>query len=98
MENITFLYNLNLFSQKFFIFCSVSKGLFRDHNLFCFKKGRDTGVPRGFVNQLLSLVRLCDPMDCSMPGFPVFHYLPGSVTLIKCDTVADLGSDQYLGC
>ena len=19
---------------------------------------------------------LCDPMDCSMPGFPVFHYLP----------------------
>jgi len=20
-------------------------------------------------------VRLCDPMDCSTPGFPVFHYL-----------------------
>ena len=19
---------------------------------------------------------LCDPMDCSMPGFPVLHYLP----------------------
>ena len=19
---------------------------------------------------------LCDPMDCSTPGFPVFHYLP----------------------
>ena len=19
---------------------------------------------------------LCDPMDCSMPGFPVFHHLP----------------------
>ena len=19
---------------------------------------------------------LCDPMDCSMPGFSVFHYLP----------------------
>ena len=27
--------------------------------------------------QLLSHVWLCDPMDCSMPGFPVLHYLPG---------------------
>ena len=26
--------------------------------------------------QLLSPVWLCDPMDCSTPGFPVFHYLP----------------------
>ena len=26
--------------------------------------------------QLLSHVRLCDPMDCSMPGFPVHHWLP----------------------
>ena len=25
--------------------------------------------------QLLSHVRLCDPMDCSMPGFPVLHHL-----------------------
>ena len=24
----------------------------------------------------LSHVRLCDPMDCSMPGFPVLHHLP----------------------
>ena len=22
-----------------------------------------------------SVVSLCDPMDCSMPGFPVLHYL-----------------------
>ena len=22
---------------------------------------------------------LCDPINCSMPGFPVFHYLPGFV-------------------
>ena len=28
------------------------------------------------VVQLLSRVGLCNPMDCSMPGFPVFHYLP----------------------
>ena len=28
------------------------------------------------VVQLLTNVRLCDPMDCSMPGFPVLHNLP----------------------
>ena len=26
--------------------------------------------------QLLSRVRLCDPVDCSTPGFPVLHQLP----------------------
>ena len=25
--------------------------------------------------QALSPVQLCDPMDCSMPGFPVLHHL-----------------------
>ena len=29
------------------------------------------------IAQPLSHVQLCDPMDCSMLGFPVFHYLPG---------------------
>ena len=24
----------------------------------------------------LTCPTLCDPMDCSMPGFPVLHYLP----------------------
>ena len=28
------------------------------------------------VIQSLSHARLCDPMDCSMPGFPVLQYLP----------------------
>ena len=28
------------------------------------------------VVQSLSRVRLCNPMDCSTPGFPVLHYLP----------------------
>ena len=28
------------------------------------------------VVQLLSCVQLCDPMDCSTPGFPVHHQLP----------------------
>ena len=30
----------------------------------------------GNVVQLLSHVPLCNPMDCSMPGFPVPHHLP----------------------
>ena len=35
------------------------------------------------VVQLLSCVRLCDPMDCSMPGFPVFHlFLEFAQTLV----------------
>ena len=29
-----------------------------------------------FPIQLLSRVRLCDPMDCSTPGLPVHHQLP----------------------
>ena len=28
------------------------------------------------IVQLLNLIRLCDPMDRSTPGFPVLHYLP----------------------
>ena len=28
------------------------------------------------VVQSLSHIQLCNPMDCSMPGFPVFHYVP----------------------
>ena len=28
------------------------------------------------VVQLLTLIWLCNPMDCSRPGFPVLHYLP----------------------
>ena len=31
---------------------------------------------KGVVVQLLSHVQLCDPMKCSMPGFPVHHLLP----------------------
>ena len=29
-----------------------------------------------FVVQSLSCVKLCDPMNNSMPGFPVLHHLP----------------------
>ena len=30
----------------------------------------------GSVQSLQSCLTLCDPMDCSMPGFPVHHQLP----------------------
>ena len=32
-------------------------------------------LPFAAVVQELGLVRLCNPMDCSMSGFPDFHYL-----------------------
>ena len=36
-----------------------------------------TFSPRvGAVVQLLSCLILCDPMDCSTPGFPVLYHLP----------------------
>ena len=34
-----------------------------------------TGIQFSSV-QLLSHVRLCDPMNCSTPGLPVHHQLP----------------------
>ena len=34
------------------------------------------GLPPRIVVQSLSCVWLGEPMDCSMPGFPVLHYLP----------------------
>ena len=36
---------------------------------------KSTALLRWVVVQLLSPVQLCNPMDCSMPDFPVFHYL-----------------------
>ena len=30
---------------------------------------------KGVAVQSLSLVRLCEHMDCSTPGFPVLHHL-----------------------
>ena len=38
--------------------------------------------------QLLSCVHLCGPMDCSMPGFPVYHQLP-ELTQVHVHRVGD---------
>ena len=32
-------------------------------------------------------VTRCDPMDCSMPGFPVHHHLPSSLKFMSIETV-----------
>ena len=41
--------------------------------------GRSPGEGNGsvqFSSVTQSCLTLCDPMDCSMPGFPVPHQLP----------------------
>ena len=35
----------------------------------------ETGGPEPQATQALTPVALCDPMDCNVPGFPLFHYL-----------------------
>ena len=47
--------------------------------------------------QSLSCVRLCDPMDRSMPGFPVLHYLPElahSHVHDEYDVIMDMNTSQ----
>ena len=39
------------------------------------------------VVQSLSRVRLCDPMDCSIPGFPVLHHILELPQLMSIETV-----------
>ena len=34
-----------------------------------------------------SCLTLCDPMDCSMPGFPVLHHHPGFLKLMSIEMV-----------
>ena len=34
-----------------------------------------------------SCLTLCDPMNCSMPGFPVFHYLLSSLRLLSIESM-----------
>ena len=45
-----------------------------------------------FSSVAQSCLTLCNPMDCSMPGFPVRHQFPTTVakTLQSCPTLCDL--------
>ena len=44
--------------------------------LICFCVFTSIFIIMHCIFQLLSHVRLCDPIDCRTPGFPVLHYLP----------------------
>ena len=41
-------------------------------------------------------LNFCDPMDCSMPGFPVFHYLPSLLRLMSIKSV--MSSNHLILC
>ena len=45
-----------------------------------------------FVVQSLSSIWLCDPMDCSTPGFPVLHHL----SLVKLLSIELVMPSKYL--
>ena len=40
--------------------------------------GRSAGGGGACCSVAQSCLTLCDPMDCSTPGFPVLHHLPES--------------------
>ena len=47
------------------------------HDYFCSRLTFVTGFPWWWCcSAAKSCLTLCNPMDCSMPDFPVFHYLP----------------------
>ena len=39
---------------------------------------------------------LCDPMDCSMPGFPAHHHLPSSLKFMSIESV--ISSNHLILC
>ena len=56
-----------IYAMKAICVCSPDHGIHLAHN---------STSQSPVVVQSLSRVWLCDPMDCSMPGFPVLHHLP----------------------
>ena len=52
------------------------KNIFRVAQLFSSDPDPNIWFHFIVVFQSLSHIQFCDPMGCSMPGFPVFYYLP----------------------
>ena len=54
------------------------------------------------VVQSLSRVWLCNPMDCSTPGFPVLHYLPEFVQThvhwVWCHPTISFSATRFSSC
>ena len=51
---------------------------------------------RKFSSVAQSCPTLCDPMDCSMPGFPVHHQLPELAQLLSIELV--MPSNHLIFC
>ena len=65
-------------SKRFMAICRTKERLLRKKNQF---NGADNnGIVFFSSDQLSSVAKfcpaVCDPMDCSAPGFPVYHQLP----------------------
>ena len=75
-------YCFRIFCKLFFIHLYLMKCKMLQHKPFCLRK-RISGImwiSENFSLQFSSVTQscptLCDPMNCSMPGFPVHHQLP----------------------
>ena len=54
-------------------------------NVLTFQKAVKS--PGGCCSVAKSCPTLCDPMNCNVPGFPVFYYLPRWLKLVSIELV-----------
>ena len=58
------------------------------------------GLPQGFLplccSMYKSLPTLCDPMDCSTPGFPILHCLPEFAQTLSIESM--MTSNHFVLC
>ena len=67
---------------------SISVSLFRfAHLSFVFEHVLYVYSGGGCFSVAQSCLTLCDPRDCSMPGFPVFHCLPALLKFMSIESV-----------
>ena len=55
--------------------------------LYCLSYQGSPKISLSSVQFTQSRLTLCDPMNCSMPGFPVHHQLPESIKLMSIKSV-----------
>ena len=68
----------NLFFEPFNDFIELKKKT---------KHCSEVGLSVQFSPVAQSCPTLCDPMDCSTPGFPVLHYFPESAKLVSIESM-----------
>ena len=102
-KNVYFLKSkLCIFPYGYFYFINRKSSPFHRwvsvlmHSLFTFNSD-PLGIVEGYDTSCCcsvaqSCLTLCDPMDCSTPGFPVHHHLPcpsPSMSLLKIMSIVD---------